>query len=186
MKILNKFFGVCYVISVKKYNDKRGSFSEIFNEKTLKMKTKKNFICKQVNYVYSKKNSLRGIHLQKKPKSQIKILRVIDGKILDVIVDLRKKSPTFGRHKKIILSSKNNKQLIIPEEFGHGYLTLSKTAKVIYFCSKNYDKKSEVTINVFDKNLNIDWKLKKRPSMSRKDLKGINLKNFFKNYFFLR
>ena len=178
MKILKKFFDSCYVFSVKKHVDKRGSFLEIFNEKILKSKTKKTFNCKQVNYVYSKKNSLRGIHLQKKPKSQMKILRVIDGKILDVIVDLRKKSVTFGKHKKIILSSKNNKQLLIPENFGHGYLTLSKTATVVYLCSENYDKKSEMTINVYDKKLKIDWKLRKQPSMSRKDLKGISLKNF--------
>ena len=178
MKKLKKFFNSCYVFSVNKFSDKRGSFSEIFNENTVKTFLKKKFICKQVNYVFSKKNSLRGIHLQKKPKSQEKILRVIDGKILDVIVDLRKNSPTYGKYKKIILSSKNNKQIFIPKNFGHGYLTLSKTAKVVYFCSENYDKKSEVTINVLDKNLNINWKLKSKTFISKKDLKGINFLNY--------
>lgn len=178
MKKLKIFFNSCYVFSVNKFSDKRGSFSEIFNEKTVKNFFKKKFICKQVNYVFSKKNSLRGIHLQKKPKSQEKILKVIDGRILDVIVDLRKNSPTYGKYKKIILSSKNNKQIFIPKNFGHGYLTLSKTAKVVYFCSENYDKKSEVTINVLDKNLNINWNLKNKTSISKKDLKGINFLNY--------
>ena len=113
----------------------------------------------------------------KKPKSQEKILKVIDGKILDVIVDLEK---TLQRTEniKIILSSKNNKQIFIPKNFGHGYLTLSKTAKVVYFCSENYNKKSEVTINVLDKNLNINWNLKNKTSVSKKDLKGINFLNY--------
>ena len=125
-----------------------------------------------------KKNTLRGIHLQKKPYSQMKIVRVVEGEILDVIVDLRKNSNSFGKYKKIILSSKNNKQIFIPHGFGHGYLTLSKTAKVVYFCSENYNKKSEVTVDVFDNDIKIDWGYKKIPLISKKDSLGISLKNF--------
>tara|TARA_X000000950_G_scaffold272508_1_gene355136 strand:- start:168 stop:704 length:537 start_codon:yes stop_codon:yes gene_type:complete len=178
MKILKQFFNHCFIFSVKKFSDKRGYFSEIFNELVIKNNFKKKFKCKQVNFVYSKRNSLRGIHLQKKPKSQIKIIRVIDGKILDVIVDLRKKSPTFGKYKKFILSSQNKRQIYIPEGFGHGYLTLSKTAKVVYFCSENYHKSSEITLNVFDKQINILWGLNQPPKISKKDKIGIGLMDY--------
>jgi len=180
MKVIKIFFKDCYVFSVDKFLDKRGEFSEIFNEITIKNNFKKKFHCKQINYVFSKKNTLRGIHLQKKPKSQMKIVRVIDGEILDVIVDLRKKSNSFGKYKKIILSSKNNRQIFVPCGFGHGYLTLSKTAKVIYFCSENYNKNSEVTIDVFDRDIKINWGNKKLPIISKKDSLGLSLKNFLK------
>ena len=110
----------------------------------------------------------------------MKIVRVIDGEILDVVVDLRKKSNSFGKYKKIILSSKNNRQIFVPHGFGHGYLTLSKTAKVIYFCSENYNKNSEVTIDVFDRDIKINWGNKKLPIISKKDSLGLSLKNFLK------
>ena len=174
MKIHKIFFGECILFSTTKFRDSRGYFIELFNEKYLRKKLKINFKCKQVNYIYSKKNSLRGLHMQRYPYAQKKIVKVLEGKILDIILDVRKNSPSFGKIKKINLSNKNSKQLYIPKGFAHGYLTLSKIAKVQYLCSSFYKKKSEVTINVLDKNLKLNLN-KKNFIMSKKDLSAIDL-----------
>ena len=147
MNIVNFFFDSCIVFKNNNFKDKRGSFSEVYNQKRFNKILNSNFDCKQINFICSKENSLRGLHYQKKPSSQKKILRVIEGKIFDVIVDIRKNSKTYGKYKSIILSEVNKKNIFIPEGFAHGYLTLSKKAKVEYLCSKFYDKKLEVSIN---------------------------------------
>ena len=126
-------------------------------------------------YVVTKKNSLRGLHFQKKPFSQKKILRVIKGKIFDVVVDIRKKSKSFGKFKSVILSDKNKKQIYIPDGFAHGYMTLSQTAKVEYICSNYYNKNYDVTIKWNDKKININWPKASKYLISKKDKKGINL-----------
>ena len=124
----------------------------------------------------SKKNTLRGLHLQTK-KSQAKIITVVQGKILDVVVDLRKNSKTFGKHFTIEISENSDYSLFIPENFAHGFLCLSKNCAV-YYKSTNYrDQNSEKTIKWNDKNLNIKWPIKK-PILSRKDSLGINFKDF--------
>ena len=178
MIIYKKFFSECIIFKLKEYKDRRGYFAEMFNEKVFAKKFKKEFKCKQVNFIVSKKNSLRGLHFQKKPFSQKKILRVINGKILDVVVDIRKKSKSFGNYKTIILSDKNKKFIYIPDGFAHGYMTLSRTAKIEYFCSNFYNKNSEITIKWDDPNIKIKWPYSKRYEISKKDRKGILLNDY--------
>lgn len=175
MIIIDKFFKECLVFKNKEFSDLRGSLCEVFNQQTFKKYLKKNFVCRQINFITSKKNSLRGFHYQKKPYEQKKILRVLEGRIIDIIVDVRKKSKTYGHYKKIILSKKNKLNIYIPNGFAHGYLTTSKKAVVEYFCSNFYNQKSEVSINLFDKKINLKFKNKKKFLISKKDKKGVNL-----------
>ncbi len=174
MKIVQtKFKGLCIVNGFSFY-DKRGFFREIYKNSLFK-KYKPVFWCVSK----SKKNVLRGLHLQKK-KSQAKFVSVLRGKILDVVVDLRKKSKTFGKHFKIELSEKNSKSIIIPKGFAHGFLGLDKENIVLY-CNDNYrSKNNEIGILWNDKDLGIKWP-KKRLIISKKDKKNISFNNFVNN-----
>jgi len=171
MKIFKTKFKSCFIFKPDVYKDKRGVFSEIFNkallEKTLKKKI--NFV--QLNYSYSKKNVLRGLHLQKRPFSQCKLIRVIQGKILDIVVDLRKNSKTFGKYQRFIISEKNRKQLFVPDGFAHGFLALEDNVKVEYLCSSFYKKNYEICLLWNDKKINIKWP-KKKYLISKKDKSG--------------
>ena len=124
----------------------------------------------------SKKNVLRGMHLQTK-NQQEKFITVVKGKILDVVVDLRIKSKTFGKHFKILLSEKNCKSILIPKGFAHGFLALDKENIIVYGNSNYRSKKSELGIIWNDKDLNIKWP-KKKFIISKKDKKNISLKKF--------
>ena len=124
----------------------------------------------------TKKNYLRGLHLQKN-KSQGKYLSVVKGKILDVAVDCRRRSKTFGKHYKIILSDKNCTSIYIPPGFAHGFLSLANENIVVYHCTQYRDKKSEVGIKWNDKTLNINWQTTK-PKVSYKDNKNISFESF--------
>jgi len=165
---MNKIKGL-KVFKTKHFYDKRGYFVEIFKKKFLK----KNFIFSCISH--SKKNVLRGLHLQLK-NPQGKFLTVIEGKIFDVVVDLRRNSKTFGRYFSIILESKDKKSLYIPEGFAHGFLCLKKSI-VCYFFVLYRDKKSEIGIIWNDKNLNINWPVKK-PILSKKDEKNLTLEEY--------
>ena len=158
------------LIKTNVFKDKRGFFKEVEKSKILKKKFI--FDC----FSYSKKNTLRGLHLQT-TKSQGKIITVVQGKILDVIVDLRKKSPTYGKHFSIEISYNSDFSIFIPAGFAHGFLCLSKNCAVYYKCTNYRDQNSEKTIKWNDKNLNIKWPIKK-PILSRKDSLGINFKDF--------
>ena len=166
MKIKKTKLKDLLIIETNIYKDNRGFFKEVDKLKI----SKKKFIfdC----FSYSKKNTLRGLHLQRN-KPQAKILTVVHGKILDVVVDLRKNSKTYGKHFSIIIEDKSNFSLYIPENFAHGFLCLSKNCGVYYKCTNYRDKKSEVTIKWNDKNLKIKWPIKK-PILSKKDRNGIN------------
>ncbi len=166
MKILKTKIKDLLLIKTNIYKDNRGFFKEVEKNKILKKKFI--FDC----FSYSKKNTLRGLHLQTN-KSQAKIITVVHGKILDVVVDLRKKSKTYGKYFAIEISQNSNYSLFIPENFAHGFLCLSKNCGVYYKCTNYRDKKSEVTIKWNDKNLKIKWPIKK-PILSKKDRNGIN------------
>jgi len=129
---------------------------------------------------YSKKNVLRGLHIQRK-KPQGKIVSVLKGQIYDVALDLRKNSSTFGKVFKCILSAKNSKSIFIPPGFAHGFITMDKENIVIYSCTKYRDKKSETTIIYNDKNVNIKWPSKKM-IISSKDKKGITFNEYLNKY----
>jgi dTDP-4-dehydrorhamnose 3,5-epimerase len=168
MKIKKTKFKDLLIFSSKNFYDKRGLFRELTIQKLIKEKLVFTVISK------SKKNVLRGLHMQKKNK-QGKYLSVLKGSILDVVVDCRKKSKTFGKHYKIILSEKNCKSIFIPAGFVHGFLGLDNENIVIYSCTNYRDKDSEIGIKWNDKDLNINWNIKS-PILSKKDNKNFNFK----------
>lgn len=158
------------IIKTTIYKDNRGFFKEVEKQKILKKKFI--FDC----FSFSKKNTLRGLHIQRN-KPQAKIITVGQGKILDVVVDLRKKSKTFGKHFSIIISQDSDFSLYIPEGFAHGFMCLSKSCVIYYKCTNYRDKQSEVTIKWNDKDLKIKWPSKK-PILSKKDTKGISVSEY--------
>ena len=174
MKITSNNFKDLLIFQSNHFYDSRGFFRELMIQKKIKKKLIFTVVSK------SKKNVLRGLHMQKKFQ-QGKFLSVIKGKILDVVIDCRKKSRTFGKHFKIILSQKNSKSIYIPPGFAHGFCGLEKENYVIYSCTNYRDKSSEVTIDINDKNLNIKWPLRKQV-VSKKDKNGISFLNFKKKY----
>lgn len=142
------------------FEDLRGFFYESFNEKTFKNAgIDRPFV--QDNQSFSRAGVLRGMHLQKGEYAQAKLVRVLHGEVLDVAVDLRPNSATFGKHFSIVLSSKNKKQLYVPRGFAHGFIVLSETAEFFYKCDNFYNKDAEVGIRFDDKELNIDWIISK-------------------------
>lgn len=175
MEIFNTQISGLILFKYKKYIDDRGFFYELYNKNNLHNYLKTNFV--QDNLSFSKKNVLRGLHYQKN-KPQAKLISVIEGEILDVVVDLRKNSNTFGFFEKFKLSSKNQKQLYIPENFAHGFLALSDYVILNYKCSNYYDPKDQETIIWNDSSLKIDWEIND-PILSDKDKLG----KFFKNLF---
>ena len=170
MKIVKTKIKDLVIIKTNIYKDSRGFFKEVEKHKILK----KRFIfdC----FSFSKKNTLRGLHLQKK-KSQAKIITVVHGTILDVVVDLRKNSKTYGKYFSIKISNDSNYSIYIPPGFAHGFLCLSKSCAVYYKCTNYRDKNSEQTIKWNDKDLKIKWPIK-NPILSRKDKMGIEFKEF--------
>ena len=169
MKISKTKFKNLYIYQGNRYLDNRGEFRELIKQKNIKKKII------FTEYSRSKRNVLRGLHMQKK-NTQDKFITVLKGKILDVVVDCRKKSKTFGKHFKIILSDKNCKSLYIPAGFAHGFLSLDNDNYVVYGCSAYRDKKSEISIKWNDPYLKINWGIK-RPILSFKDKDNF----FFKN-----
>lgn len=165
MKIIKTKINDLLIVQTNIFKDNRGFFKEVARYEVLKKSLI--FDC----FSFSKKNTLRGLHLQSH-KSQAKLITVTHGKILDVVVDLRKTSKTYGEYFAIEISDNSNFSLFIPENFAHGFLCLSKNCSVYYKCSNYRDKKSEKTIIWNDKNLNIKWPIKK-PILSKKDKLGI-------------
>jgi dTDP-4-dehydrorhamnose 3,5-epimerase len=152
------------------YEDERGYFFESYNKNKLEdLGINYQFI--QDNQSFSKRGVIRGLHLQINPFAQAKLVRVLEGEILDVAVDLRKKSPTYGQHFSIILSATNKKQLMVPHGFAHGFSVLSETASVMYKVDQLYHKDSERGIRYDDPTLAIDWQLNPHEIIvSEKDL----------------
>ena len=167
----------CFIIKPKVIQDKRGYFLESFNQAVFKEGLNRDINFVQDNESYSSKGVLRGLHYQKGDYAQAKLVRVIKGKILDVVVDLRADSPTFTKHMSIELSEDNKTQLFIPRGFAHGFIVLSDTAIFSYKCDNFYNKASEGGVIYNDKDLNIDWKLdEKEFIVSEKDLELPTLK----------
>ena len=166
MKIIHTKFKDLKLIKTKIFKDQRGFFKEVFKNKVVQ---NDNFIFDCMSY--SKKNVLRGLHFQKK-NPQAKLLTVVQGRIFDVCVDLRKKSKTYGKYFSIELSQKSELSILIPRGFAHGFQCLSKECVVYYKCSNYRDKNSEVTLAWNDPTLKIKWP-RKKPILSNKDNKGI-------------
>ena len=162
------------VFEKKYFKDNRGYFLELFKNNTLKKKFP--FTC----ISFSKKNVLRGLHLQTK-NQQGKYISVLKGSIIDVAVDLRKNSNTFGKYFMIELSEKNSKSIFIPEGFAHGFYSLEKENYLLYSCTNYRNKEKEVGLIWNDKDLKIKWPTKKI-ILSKKDEKNISFKDFKEKY----
>lgn len=154
------------LITPNVYQDDRGYFMESYNLQKLEKAIKVKFV--QDNESLSQKDVLRGLHFQVPPFAQAKLVRVIQGSILDVAVDLRKNSVTFGQYFKHIISGENKKQLFIPEGFAHGFLSLENHTILNYKCSNYYHPQSERSIIWNDSDLNIDWQINS-PILAKKD-----------------
>jgi len=154
------------LITPNVFTDERGYFMETYNKKNLEKVIKHSFV--QDNESRSQKGVLRGLHFQKPPYAQAKLIRVIFGSILDVSVDIRKDSATYGHYFKHVLSAENKKQLYIPAGFAHGFLCLENDTILNYKCSDIYNKKSETSLLWNDKDLNIDWGIS-NPILAEKD-----------------
>ena len=170
MKLNKTKFKDLIIFKSKNFKDSRGLLREITLEKYLKKKLIFTLVSK------SKKNVLRGLHMQTK-KMQGKYVSVLKGKILDVMVDCRKKSKTFGKHYKIILSDKNATSIYIPPGFAHGFLALDKENIVLYSCTNYRNKDSETSLSWNDKDLKIKWPIK-NPILSERDSKNNSFKKF--------
>jgi len=173
MKKINTKIKDLVIYEGKIYKDKRGNVREAFRKDIIN----KNLFFSVASK--SKKNVLRGLHLQVK-KPQDKFVGVLKGKILDVVVDLRKKSKTFGKHYKVILSEKKARYLFVPKGFAHGFLGLGKENIVLYSCSNYRHSHLERSIKWNDKDLKINWGIK-RPIISKKDAIAYTIKEYIKN-----
>lgn len=166
------------------FEDSRGYFFEAYNENIFKQQgLDLRFV--QDNQSKSSFGVIRGLHYQLNPFAQTKLVRVVDGKILDVAVDLRKNSPTYSKHFAIELSADNKKQLLIPPGFAHGFSVLSETAIVFYKCDAFYNKENEAGIRYNDTALSIDWKISAgKEIVSEKDLQLPLFENCINNFEF--
>ena len=168
----------CFVIEPKVISDERGYFMESFNERTFQ-----NGINQQVHFVqdnqsFSTKGVLRGLHYQTGEHAQAKLVRVLQGEVLDVAVDIRPESKTYGQHVAILLSGENQTQFFVPRGFAHGFLVLSETATFFYKCDNFYNKESEGGILYNDPEINIDWQFEiENLIISEKDQFLPNLSN---------
>ena len=167
MEFLETNFKGLFVITTDLFKDERGYLVETYQEDILFKKLSFRSILELE--VESKKNVLRGMHYQLEPYAQAKIIRVSKGRVLDVVVDLRKDSETYGENFSIILNDENQRQLYVPEGFAHGYYVLSDIARVTYKMNNIYFKKYAKGIFYNDRALNIDWGMDKSPILSKQD-----------------
>lgn len=161
----------CFILEPTLFNDERGYFFESFNESHFRNLINADIHFIQDNQSFSKFGVLRGLHAQSGTHAQAKLVRVLQGEVLDVAVDARKGSPTFGQHVAVRLSAENQHQFFVPRGFLHGFVVLSETAEFFYKCDNYYNKESEGGISYDDETLNIDWLLNKdQLCVSEKDL----------------
>jgi len=170
-----------FIIQPKIYRDERGYFFESFNQLEFKNKTGLNVNFLQDNQSKSSKNVVRGLHFQNPPNAQGKLIRVLQGSVMDVVVDIRLSSLTYGQHFKIILDTKDHKMLYIPEGFAHGFATLENETIFSYKCTDFYHKESEDCLLWNDPDLKIDWGINE-PILSEKDQHGKKFSSFVSKF----
>jgi len=171
------------IIRPKVFEDNRGYFFESYNQEEFE-KNGLNYNWKQDNQSKSAYGVVRGLHYQLNPHAQAKLVRVLDGKIFDVAVDIRNNSPTFGKWFGLEISSENKFQLLVPEGFAHGFSVLTETAVVFYKCNRLYDQEKERGIHYADPTLKIDWKIPAgKVIVSHKDQTLPDLMKAEKNFF---
>jgi len=170
----------CFVLEPRIFEDERGLFFESYNHKKFEEEIRKEIVFVQDNQSVSKKGVLRGLHFQAGAHAQSKLVRVLSGEVLDIVVDLREESKTFGQHFKLNLSGDNKKMIFIPKGMAHGFLTLSDEAIFAYKCDNYYHKASENGILYNDETLNIDWEFPKETIvLSQKDKELPTFKELF-------
>ena len=177
MPVIKTEFPDLFIIEPTVFGDDRGYFFEAYNKKALALENVNiDFI--QDNQAKSVYGVVRGLHYQDNPYAQTKLIRVLDGVIYDVVVDLRKNSPSFGKVFTIELTAQNKKQLLVPKGFAHGYSVLSETAEVFYKCDEFYHKECEGSVLYNDPSLNIDWRIpKEKMILSAKDMVSPSFEN---------
>lgn len=178
MKIIETEIEGVFIIEPRIFQDKRGYFFESFSEREFcEMVRPVKFV--QDNESMSSYGVIRGLHFQKPPFTQSKLVRCVKGAVLDVVVDIRKGSPTFGKYVAVELNEDNHWQFFIPRGFAHGFAVLSDTAVFQYKCDNYYAPQSEGGIQLLDKNLNIDWRIPAdKTILSDKDIKNPPLAEF--------
>lgn len=168
----------CFILEPKIFTDERGYFMESFNENTFQNGIGQHVHFVQDNQSFSSKGVLRGLHYQTGEHAQSKLVRVLHGEVLDVAVDIRPDSPTYGQYEAVILSAEKQNQFFVPKGFAHGFLVLSDTATFFYKCDNFYNKESEGGIIYNDPNINIDWQFEiDKLIISEKDQVLPNLAN---------
>ena len=171
MNIIETIFEGCFVLKPKIHEDKRGLFFESYQKNRLEEGIGKQINFVQDNISVSKKGVLRGLHYQTGEHAQAKLAQVLKGEVIDVVVDLRKRSKTFGKHFKLKLSSDNRMAIFIPKGIAHGFLALTDEVIFAYKCDQYYNPKAERGIVYNDQDLNIEWELPKyQINLSAKDL----------------
>ncbi|MFS0826259.1 dTDP-4-dehydrorhamnose 3,5-epimerase [Pseudomonas phoenicis] len=164
-----------FLFTPKVFGDERGFFYESFNARLFSEMTGQSAAFVQDNHSRSTKGVLRGLHYQLPPHAQGKLVRVVQGEVFDVAVDIRRSSPTFGKWVGAVLSEQNHNQLWIPPGFAHGFVTLSETAEFLYKTTDFYSPQSERCIAWDDPEVAIKWPIDYTPSLSAKDCLGVSL-----------
>ncbi len=165
-----------YIVEPKRFGDARGYFMETFRLEEFRRNVAPGIEFVQTNESVSTRGVLRGLHFQKGEFSQAKLVRVSQGTVIDVIVDLRPESPTFGKHVAVELSAENARQLFVPRRFAHGFIVLSDVAQFQYMVDNVYAPQAEATLRFDDPELGIDWPLPASElNLSEKDLRGYSL-----------
>lgn len=184
MPLIKTAFPGLLIFEPKVFEDKRGYFFESYNQNLFSNEGLEiNFV--QDNQASSSYGVIRGLHFQKEPHAQTKLIRVLSGAIIDAVVDIRKDSPAYGNAFTILLSAENKKQLLVPKGFAHGYSVISEIAEVFYKCDEFYHKESEGGIAWNDQALNIDWQIPAHKiTISDKDKQHPSLKNSVHNFVF--
>ena len=182
MEIISTPLQDLYILKPTVFEDNRGFFFESFNiQKLIDAGLNYNFV--QDNHSKSTYGVLRGLHYQQNPYAQAKLVRVLQGKVLDVVVDIRRNSPTFQQSYSVELSAENKLQLLIPRGFAHGFVVLSETCEFFYKCDNYYNKASEGGIAYDDPTLNIDWQVPAQDIiLSEKDMQNPTLENASYNF----
>jgi dTDP-4-dehydrorhamnose 3,5-epimerase len=159
MEIIKTPLADCFVIKPAVFTDPRGYFFESFNEQRFNAASGLNVHFVQDNQSFSSYGVLRGLHFQKGEHAQAKLVRVLKGEVLDVAVDLREGSATYGQHFSVLLSEENKLQFFVPRGFAHGFVVLSEQAEFFYKCDNYYNKSSEGGLHYADQDLKIDWQV---------------------------
>ncbi|MBQ2417025.1 MAG: dTDP-4-dehydrorhamnose 3,5-epimerase [Alistipes sp.] len=178
MEVIKTAIEGLVIIEPKVFKDARGYFFESFSQREFEQKVRKiNFV--QDNESMSSYGVMRGLHFQRPPYTQSKLVRCVKGRVLDVAVDIRKGSPTYGEHVAVELSEDNHRQFFVPRGFAHGFVVLSETAIFQYKCDNFYAPEADGGINIKDESLGIDWQIAMEDALlSEKDLKHLCLNDF--------